>query len=421
MVGRHVDLVYSAALRLVGGDAHLAQDVAQGVFTALARRAARLARHASIVGWLYTTTRYTAGNLRRGQHRRLAREQEAYAMNQPTHSSEINWDALQPVLDEAVCALAAADREAVLLRFFQNKSHREVGDALGVGEEAARKRVDRALEKLRAHFARRGVAVSAGVLAGEIGANSVQAAPVGLAATISGGAMVGVENAGLFGILLKALSMTTKTKIATAALIMVIALLGWKFFPTGISKPAKVQPKPLLLQSATTAKIAPPNAVEAPKLAAAPIQTAEKPAQPTTQPIDANSGKEINTLITNTIDLVQADDLETVFETLSSPDSFDNMTPGGKASIEAALPLHKGTGETQIWIQVLRAMQNQTPVYNADGDRATYKISDPTGRGVIIPFPVILRKVGDQWYFSATDILRGAIGFGLAQDPPVGL
>jgi len=222
VVGRHVDLVYSAALRLVGGDAHLAQDVAQEVFTALARRAARVARHASIVGWLYTTTRYTVGNLRRSQHRRRAREQEAYAMNQPAQSSEINWDVLQPVLDEAVCALAAADREAVLLRFFQNKSHREVGDALGLGEEAARKRVDRALEKLRAHFARRGVAVSAGVLAAEIGANSVQAAPVGLAVTLSGGAIAGAVKLGIIGTILNLLSMTTKTKIAWAAMIIAV-------------------------------------------------------------------------------------------------------------------------------------------------------------------------------------------------------
>jgi RNA polymerase sigma factor (sigma-70 family) len=219
VVGRHVDLVYSAALRLVGGDAHLAQDVAQGVFTALARWAARLARYVSIAGWLYTTTRCTAGNLRRGRHRRLAREQEAYAMNQPAQTSDINWAALQPVLDEAVCALAAADREAVLLRFFQNKSHREVGYALGLGEDAARKRVDRALEKLRAHFARRGVAVSAGVLAAEIGANSVQAAPVGITAKIINLSLAAPE-AAVGNVFLKILFMTTKVKILIALVII---------------------------------------------------------------------------------------------------------------------------------------------------------------------------------------------------------
>ena len=266
VVNRHVDLVYSAALRLVGGDAHLAQDVAQGVFTALARQARSLTKHASITGWLYTTTRYTAGNFRREQHRRIAREQEAYAMEQPVHipAAEINWDALQPVLDEAVCALGATDREAVLLRFFENKSHREVGDVLGLGEEAARKRVDRALEKLRAHFARRGVAVTAGVLAATIGANSVQAAPVGLAATLSGASLAEVGGALVPYTLATIVFMSIKTKlsVAVAFLIIVLSVGIWWFTQSTTAKgKTSAMPTPA---NANSLKLA--GLVEMPKL-----------------------------------------------------------------------------------------------------------------------------------------------------------
>ena len=224
LVRRYVDLVYSAAWRQVGGDAHLAQDVAQGVFTELARQARKLCRHANIVGWIYTTTRFTANNLRRREHRRRLREQEAYAMQTTPSAPEPNWAVLQPMLDEAVCALSAADREAVLLRFFQNKQHGEIGSALGLSEDAARKRVDRALEKLRVHFTRRGVTVSTALLAAAITANSVQAAPATLAVTLTGGALTGVGQTGLIHSLLKIISMTTKTKAVLLAMAAVAAM-----------------------------------------------------------------------------------------------------------------------------------------------------------------------------------------------------
>ncbi len=221
VVRRYVDLVYSAAWRQVGGDTGLAQDVAQGVFTELARQARPLSRRASLAGWLYTTARFTANNTRRHEHRRRVREQEAYAMNQTAHAREPNWDALQPVLDEAVCALNAADREAVLLRFFQNKNHGEVGSALGVSEDAARKRVDRALEKLRAHFARRGVTVSSAMLATAITANSVKAAPAGLAANVAGVSLAGAGIAAE-SIFLKILLMSTQAKILVVTAVMLV-------------------------------------------------------------------------------------------------------------------------------------------------------------------------------------------------------
>jgi len=236
VVHRHVDLVYSAALRMTGGDTHLSQDAAQSVFTLLAQRSRNLSRHPSIVGWLYTTTRLSVRNFTRGERRRIAREQQAFAMQDTTTSPEYNWESLRPVLDEAVCRLNAADREAVLLRFFQNKSHREVGDALGLQEDAARKRVDRALEKLRAHFARRGVTVTSALLAGTISANSVQAAPVGLASALSGAALAGAGGTGLMAALLKTISMSTKTKTILAAAIILAAVTSTFFQQWRISR-----------------------------------------------------------------------------------------------------------------------------------------------------------------------------------------
>jgi RNA polymerase sigma factor (sigma-70 family) len=228
LVRRHVDLVYSAALRQVGGDRHLAQDVTQNVFTALARQAHSLVEHTSLTGWLYTTTKFSAVKLVRNENRRAVREQEASIMENTDQTPEPNWDLLRPVLDEAVCELDATDRNAVLLRFFQNKSHREVGDLLGLNEDTARKRVERALEKLRAYFTQRGVTVSAALLATVISANSVQAAPVGLATTVAGVSLAGASGGMVAGPIAKIFLMTSKTKIAIAgaALILVTATVS---------------------------------------------------------------------------------------------------------------------------------------------------------------------------------------------------
>jgi RNA polymerase sigma factor (sigma-70 family) len=428
MVGRHVDLVYSAALRLVGGDAHLAQDVAQGVFTALARRAARLARHASIVGWLYTTTRYTAGNLRREQHRRVAREQEAYAMNQPAHSSEVNWAALQPVLDEAVCALAATDREAVLLRFFQNKSHREVGDALGLGEEAARKRVDRALEKLRAHFGRRGVAVSAGVLAATIGANSVQAAPVGLAASLTGTSLAGAGGGALSSSFIKTIVMTTKTKLALVGVVAITGFALWWFI-----RPAAVIPEaPMPTKFATTKTVATTAQVEPPKLP----PVTPKPEATVFAPTPASRAEEAKTELSPIIagELSLYESGSTYVEVLSKysariipappPPPPPPSPPPGMAGNRSSSPPARSSAEqetSQLEIATLKAIQDATPTLNDAGDVATYIIDPATwdeihandpmamlannfaARGIFLggyERKIEFRKVNGQWYIG---------------------
>jgi RNA polymerase sigma factor (sigma-70 family) len=217
---RHVDLVHSAALRLMNGDLHAAQDVTQQVFTEVARQAKRLARHPALVGWLYTTTRLMALRMNRTDQRRQAREQEANMMNQLLHDDTppMDWNRFRPVIEDAMHELDDQDRHAVLLRYFQNKTLNEVGAALNLTENAARMRVDRALDKLRGKLARHGITTTAAALAAVVAANAVQAAPAGLAATISAAAVAGsAVQASTLIVATKTIAMTTLQKTIVAA------------------------------------------------------------------------------------------------------------------------------------------------------------------------------------------------------------
>lgn len=188
LVERHVSLVHSVALRHTS-DPQQAQDITQAVFILLARKAGSLGRKTVLSGWLYQTARLTAANWRRAEARRIRREQEAFMESTLEEARpEAVWSELSPLLDDAMSHLSATDRDAIVLRFFQNKTLPEVGSALGMEESAANKRVSRALEKLRKLFARRGVALTSVLIANAVAANSVNAAPAGLAATLASGA-----------------------------------------------------------------------------------------------------------------------------------------------------------------------------------------------------------------------------------------
>ena len=214
LVRRHLGLVYHAALRQTGGDAHRAQDVAQEVFTSLARKARTLAQRPTLAGWLHTSTRYAALQAVRTERRRQNREQEIYAMSDPLHSesSGADWERLKPFVDEALHSLGERDREAVLLRFFEGRPFAEVGAKLAVSEDAARVRVDRALEKLRATLARHGVTSTAAALAVALAAQAGAAVPAGLAATVTSGALVAGGASSLFFTLMN----LSKLKVALA-------------------------------------------------------------------------------------------------------------------------------------------------------------------------------------------------------------
>src|SRR6266516_2766072 len=207
LVRRHLGLVYSAALRQVRSP-QLAEEVAQSVFINLARKAARLKPDSILSAWLYQVTRRTAIDVVRREASRQLREQIATEMNAMTATAAA-WTHIEPLLDEAMHALDDTDRAAVLLRYFERKSAHEIAQTLGVSEEAAQKRVSRAVERLREFFAKRGVTIGASGLVVVISANAVQAAPVGLAVTVS-------TAAALAGTTLAA----TATATATKAIVM---------------------------------------------------------------------------------------------------------------------------------------------------------------------------------------------------------
>jgi len=160
LVAGYVDLVYSAAIRLVNGDTHLAEDVTQTVFADLAKMARTLSGDVMLGGWLHRHTCFVASKVLRTERRRQERERQAVEMNSLEDHSPENLASLAPVLDEAVNQLSAEDRAAILLRFFEQQDFRSVGAALGSNEEAARKRVDRALDKLHSLLKVRGITLS---------------------------------------------------------------------------------------------------------------------------------------------------------------------------------------------------------------------------------------------------------------------
>ena len=193
LVNRHVNLVYSAALRQVRSP-QLAEEIAQSVFADLARDAGKLSGTGFqpvhfLTAWLYQVTRRTAIDVIRKESRRQLREQIAVEMNDMNATAN-DWMQIEPLLDDAMAALDETDRSAILLRYFENKNLREVGEALGTSDDAAQKRVSRAVERLRDFFSKRKVTIGASGLAILISANAVQAAPIALAATISASAIL---------------------------------------------------------------------------------------------------------------------------------------------------------------------------------------------------------------------------------------
>ena len=228
LVRRHVNLVYSVALRKLGGDAALAQDATQAVFTALAAKAATLGHIRHVAGWLYGTSRHTAAHAARAESRRQARERKAETMHEILGSGESSELAAMPpeMLDEIMETLDATDREAILLRFFEGQSFLAVGVALRVSEDAARMRVARALETIRARFAKQGITSSAAAIGAAL-ANQVIAAPPAFAASVSSAALAGTAALAAPATKLGLLAFMTTTKTSTwLAAAVALAALG---------------------------------------------------------------------------------------------------------------------------------------------------------------------------------------------------
>jgi len=190
LVSRYINLVYSAAWRQIGNREE-AEEITQAVFLVLARKAKSLRRGTVLSGWLYQTARLTASNALRGEIRRQHREQQAYMQSTLNQPEPDHWTQVGPLLEQAMSGLSEADRNAIVLRYFENKPLKEVGAALGATDDAAKMRINRALEKLRAFFLKRGVTLSAAALGAAISAHSIQAAPAGLSTAVIAAACQG--------------------------------------------------------------------------------------------------------------------------------------------------------------------------------------------------------------------------------------
>ena len=227
LVQRHIALVHSVALRHTANPQH-AEDITQSVFVILARKAGALGRKTVLPGWLYHTARLTAANLQRAETRRVRRDHEVFMQSKLEESpTDALWRELSPQLDEAMAGLGTSERDALVLRYFQNKSMAEVGKFLGLEENTAQKRVSRALEKLRKFFTKRGLRSTAAAIAENISANSVQAAPVALAKTVTAVAVAkgATASASTLTLIKGALKVMAWTKAKTAIAVGVGILL----------------------------------------------------------------------------------------------------------------------------------------------------------------------------------------------------
>ena len=227
LVERQVDLVYSTALRLADRNAHLAQDIAQQVFTDLARDAKSVLSRFILGGWLYRHTCFVASKMIRSERRRQAREKAAATMNYQDRQSqeEVLWQQLAPVLDQAISQLNQPDRDAIVLRFFQNKDLRQVGVLTGVSEDTAQKHVSRALEKLRLILRKQGITSTSTALATVLAGYAVSAAPAGLAAGLSSAALASAA-VGSTTLTLTVLKLMAMTKVQLAMGALIVAGLG---------------------------------------------------------------------------------------------------------------------------------------------------------------------------------------------------
>ncbi len=224
LVERHLDFVYAAALRRLNGDTHLAEDVAQQVFSSLATKAGELSARTDLTGWLFVTARYAAATVVRGEQRRRRREQKVMSELHREPEEQVNWEQLRPVIDGALDQLKDEDRQAILMRFFQERSIADIAAKLTISEDNARKRLQRALDRLQGFLSQRGIKSAQATIAGLITAHSALSAPPGLASAITSKALL-AANATTATTLLSLFSMSSaKSSIVIAAAVVAFSL-----------------------------------------------------------------------------------------------------------------------------------------------------------------------------------------------------
>lgn len=385
LVQRHLNLVYFSALRQVGGDAHRAHDVAQAVFSDLARKATSLTDRATLTGWLHTSTRFAATKVRRADLSRQQYEQEATTMNALLHDSDpvAEWSRLRPLIDDVVHELDERDREAVLLRFFQNRPFAEIGAALRLSEDAARLRVDRALDKLRCALERRGVKSTLTALA-TVFANQVGAtAPAGLAATITTAALASMGSAGVATAGAGFFMSSTATALASA---VALAALGATFYQWNHAQRAEVELAGLMLERDSvrtqlqfeqqrSARFANDiatlranlDSLNVKQAATAPVQRAPLPPASTTPTVDEMRRSSLNKAILDNLRLIAAATDQFGLENGRPPTSLQELV-GETKYIKRLISV-----EGEDYSALVLGIGQPFVITNADGSTVTYE------------------------------------------------
>ncbi len=406
LVRRYTNLVYSVARRVTRNGA-LAEEVTQMVFTRLARQAATLSGHPALAGWLYTNARHRSIDLIRTEARRRAREQEITAMSdQPTAAAD-SWEEIAPLLEEAMGRLGERDRTAIVLRYFDGQSHQQIGAALGLSENSAYRRVERALEKLRHHFARRGVTTPAAVLGAVLTANSVQAAPASIAGRVTPAALAAAAG-GAGGVGLMLFLMNLKSKIGLVAALIVAVVLAIVWWPAG--KSTEAAPNPVTATKSPAPSLVKPAVVGMPVApatappAVAVVAASSSAASTATAPV-ADPQAEIDTAVDDIIRLLRSSELLEMYEKYTSPAEKANWGPGLPAEYareDALLKASPGDPMTESMIGGFESMKGQTPKMNAAGDEATFvfTMQPPPGFDGVRITPMTMVKVDGKWYIK---------------------
>ncbi len=412
LVKRHVNLVYATALRVVG-DRATAQDVTQTVFIHLARKAWTVRDGNALLGWLYRAAYRTALDTIRSEQRRRQRETEAMNLAEQ-NTDEATWEKLAPLLDEAMQGLNRAEQNALLLRYFEGKTMRETGEALGTSEAAAQMRVNRALDKMRTHFARGGVTVAAGALATVLATNSAKAAPVELAAQVADSSLAGVGAVGFTELFLKTIFMSTKNKVIMAVIILLVSglTLTLAFSPrTDVAASGEPASLPAALAKTDLVTKPPVPQVVAPVAAAvkpgAGMSAAKLPESVTTGIVAASADPrtDLKTAIQEIMRLTAAEDYDGMTKEFVSAESVASLPPG--VTIESLTQFCRqvyGKPEQRaVLLTAMQAMQDQAPVLDDDGKRATFTTKLPNGA----IYSMSLLKENGLWYLDLVNMLTG--------------